>query len=79
MKTVKSHVNWSILELCRKLLFNLWQLKDYDPEECLDCKRVATLVLLHVRGCSDERCVVPGCRARKEQLLVDQWRSALEG
>ena len=47
--------------------------------ECLDCKRVATLVLLHVRGCSDERCVVPGCRARKEQLLVDQWRSALEG
>ena len=40
---------------------------------------VATLVLLHVRGCSDERCVVPGCRARKEQLLVDQWRSALEG
>ena len=36
-------------------------------------------VMLHVRQCSDDACCVPGCRARKEQMLVDQWRLALEG
>jgi len=46
---------------------------------CLNCRRVSTLVYLHARECRATECGVPGCRARREQMLVDQWRSVLEG